>query len=124
MSRVLAIESAPTSIADARENIQLNRIQNVELIQGDARTTLTRLKENFDVAIVDPPRAGCHTEVLNWLSKHIQKQILYVSCNPTTMARDLSRLAANGWNVKQVQPIDMFPQTYHIECVAQLERVI
>jgi 23S rRNA (uracil1939-C5)-methyltransferase len=122
VSRVLAIESAPTAIADARENLRLNGIDNVELRRGDARLVFKELKDHFDAAIVDPPRAGCTPEVLDWLSQHVHKQLLYVSCNPTTLARDLKALAAAGWRVDTVQPIDMFPQTYHIECVAKLSR--
>lgn len=122
MSRVLAIESAPSAIEDARENLKLNQAKNIELQRGDARLALQSLKENFDVAIVDPPRAGCSPDVLNWLNQRLQQQLLYVSCNPTTLARDLKTLVASGWKVDFVQPVDMFPQTYHIECVAKLSR--
>jgi len=122
VARVLAIESAPTAAADARDNIRLNQAQNVSLQRGDARLALKGTQENFDVAIVDPPRAGCTPDVLTWLSQHVQRQLLYVSCNPTTLARDLKALTESGWQVDSVQPIDMFPQTYHVECVARLSR--
>lgn len=122
VARVLAIESAPNAIADARENLRLNKVENVELRRGDARLLLKSVKEEFDAAIIDPPRAGCSPEVLDWLGVHIRKQLLYVSCNPTTLARDLKALTAAGWRVDTVQPIDMFPQTYHVECVARLSR--
>ncbi len=120
--RVLAVESAHSAMADAKENLGLNGIKNVELSRGEARAVLHGLKEEFDVAIIDPPRAGCTPEVLVWINKYVKQQLLYVSCNPTTLARDLKTLAAAGWHVDRVQPVDMFPQTYHIECVAVLRR--
>ena len=109
-------------MADAKENLSLNGIKNVELSRGEARAVLHGLKEHFDVAIIDPPRAGCTPEVLVWINKYVKQQLLYVSCNPTTLARDLKTLAAAGWQVDRVQPVDMFPQTYHIECMATLSR--
>lgn len=120
--RILAIESAASAVADAKENLVSNQAEHIEIRQGDARGVLGQLKEKFDVAIIDPPRAGCQPEVLYWLARNIQKQLLYVSCNPTTLARDLKSLTAQGWNVETVQPIDMFPQTYHIETVVSLTR--
>jgi 23S rRNA (uracil1939-C5)-methyltransferase len=122
ISRVLAVESSHSAIADAKQNLSLNGVKNVELSRGEARAVLHGLKEDFDVAIVDPPRAGCTPEVLTWINKYVKQQLLYVSCNPTTLARDLKTLAAAGWKVESVQTLDMFPQTYHIECVANLSR--
>ena len=120
VQRVLAIESAPSAVLDAQENLRLNAVQNVTIRKGEAQRVLSTLKDRFDVAIVDPPRGGCTPEVLDWLSRHVQQNILYVSCNPTTLARDLKLLVAAGWTVELVQPIDMFPQTYHVECVVKL----
>lgn len=120
--RILAIESASTAMADAQENITAHQATHITFKAGDVRTALKNLKDRFDVAIVDPPRAGCQPEVLNWLSQHIERQLLYVSCNPTTLARDLKLLAEHGWQIQTVQPIDMFPQTYHIETVVSLVR--
>lgn len=120
--RVLAIESSHSAEGDAQENFYLNGITNVHWKNSDARLAVRNLKEQFEVAIVDPPRAGCQPEVLSWLSEHIEKQLVYVSCNPTTLARDLKTLVANGWNVDTVQPIDMFPHTYHVETVVSLSR--
>jgi 23S rRNA (uracil1939-C5)-methyltransferase len=120
--RVLAIESSPSAEADAHENFSLNDIVNVAWKTGDARQSLRALNEKFEVAIVDPPRGGCQPEVLSWLSQHIEKRLIYVSCNPTTLARDLKLLVAQGWHIDVVQPVDMFPQTYHVETVVSLSR--
>jgi 23S rRNA (uracil1939-C5)-methyltransferase len=122
VKRIVAVESSKTAVADAQANITRNGAAQVVLKTGDARLQLPRLRESFDAAILDPPRAGCQREVLSWLSTHIRRQLLYVSCNPTTLARDLKTLTEQGWQVQAVQPIDMFPQTYHIECVANLIR--
>ncbi|WP_303675055.1 23S rRNA (uracil(1939)-C(5))-methyltransferase RlmD [Vampirovibrio chlorellavorus] len=120
--RVLAIESSPGAEADALENFALNGITNVAWKTSDARQALRALKEDFEVAIIDPPRGGCQPEVLDWLSEHIEKQLIYVSCNPTTLARDLKHLVAQGWKIDAVQPVDMFPQTYHVETLVNLSR--
>lgn len=119
---VLAVESAPVATKDAQENIAENGKGNVALITGDAGRIVPGLREEFDVAILDPPRAGCRPEILHWLGKHIQRQILYVSCNPTTLARDLKTLTGAGWKIEAVQPLDMFPQTYHVETLVSLKR--
>ncbi|HEY9688039.1 MAG TPA: 23S rRNA (uracil(1939)-C(5))-methyltransferase RlmD [Coleofasciculaceae cyanobacterium] len=120
--RVLAVESAKTALNDARQNIILVPAPHVAVKSGDVSRVLGNLSESFDVAIVDPPRAGCRPEVLDWLNRQVQRQILYVSCNPTTLARDLKTLAEGGWQVQAVQPIDMFPQTYHMETIVNLTR--
>jgi 23S rRNA (uracil1939-C5)-methyltransferase len=120
--RVLAIESAKTALNDARQNIILAPAPHVAVKSGDVSRVLGNLAESFDVAIVDPPRAGCRPEVLDWLNRQVQRQIIYVSCNPTTLARDLKTLTESGWQVQAVQPIDMFPQTYHVETIVNLTR--
>lgn len=120
--RVLAIESSQSAEADAQENFYLNGITNVHWKASDARQAVRELNEKFEVAIVDPPRAGCQPEVLTWLADNVEKQLLYVSCNPTTLARDLKTLVAKGWKVDSAQPVDMFPQTYHVETVVSLSR--
>ncbi len=121
-SVVMAIESSKSALADAQESLTLNEILNVALHPGDARQVMRQLKQKFEVAILDPPRSGCQPEVLDWLSTHVTQQLLYVSCNPTTLARDVKTLVANGWKLEVVQPIDMFPHTYHVESIAKLTR--
>lgn len=120
--RIVAIESSETAMADAQDNIRRSNAQHITLKTGDARRVLSALQEDFDAAILDPPRAGCTPEVLQWLSQHVKTRLLYVSCNPTTLARDLKLLTAQGWQIQAVQPIDMFPQTYHVETVVHLTR--
>ena len=120
--RIVAVEASPSAIVDAQENAKANDA-DIEVRAGDARKILTPDKDEFDVAIIDPPRGGCQPELIAWLATHVQKQILYVSCNPTTLARDLRLLVDQGWQIEAVQPIDMFPQTYHVETVVNLRRV-
>lgn len=120
--RVLAVESADSAIKDGEENCQRQGITNIQWLSGDAVKVLNATKEKLDLAIIDPPRAGCSPAVLTWLNEHITRQLLYVSCDPTTLARDLKTLVAAGWRIDAVQPIDMFPQTYHVETIVNLVR--
>jgi 23S rRNA (uracil1939-C5)-methyltransferase len=121
--RIVAIESADSAVEDARQNAALHGASHIQWRAGDAGRTLAAIQETFDTAILDPPRAGCRPDVLDWLNQHVKSQILYVSCNPATLARDLANLCGKGWNIQAVQPIDMFPQTYHVETVVHLTRV-
>lgn len=120
--RIVAVESSPQAAQDATDNIAAHQAEHIDLRTGDARRVLTALDEDFDAVILDPPRAGCQKEILEWIGKHVRRQVLYVSCNPATLARDLRILADQGWRVEAVQPLDMFPQTYHVEAVARLSR--
>jgi 23S rRNA (uracil1939-C5)-methyltransferase len=120
--RIVAVESAASSIEDARKNADQHGVSHIDFRSGDARKILHNMKENFEAAIIDPPRSGCQPEVLTWLNEHITRQIIYVSCNPTTLARDLKILTTAGWNIQNIQPIDMFPQSYHVETVVCLTR--
>ncbi len=119
-SRILAIESSSEAVRNGKANLEMNNISHIQFQQGDAVKTLSTLAETFDSAILDPPRTGCEADVMDWLATHIQQQIIYVSCNPTTLARDLQKLTAQGWKIDRVQPFDMFPQTYHVETVVLL----
>lgn len=121
-SRILAIEGSERAMTDAAENCRTHHAEHVSLKTGDVQKVLRELRDDFGTAIIDPPRTGCQPEILTWLSKHIMTQLIYVSCNPTTLARDLKILTEAGWRVESVQPIDMFPQTYHIETVVNLRR--
>jgi 23S rRNA (uracil1939-C5)-methyltransferase len=124
--QVLAIESAGASIEDARENVRLNRAGNVTLRADDVDRALSGLETTpetaFEAAILDPPRSGVSPETLRWLDRNITERILYVSCNPTTLARDLKILGGLGWRIESVQPMDMFPHTYHVETLVRLTR--
>ncbi len=121
--RALGIEIVSTAIDDARRNARENNIRNAEFILGDASKIMPGLRaEGIDVAMLDPPRAGCDQKVLEALSSMSPSRIVYVSCNPATLARDLSILSTVGYRTKKIRPVDMFPQTAHVEAVALIER--
>jgi 23S rRNA (uracil1939-C5)-methyltransferase len=126
VQQVIGIELVESSIQNARKNAELNGVTNCEFIAGDLKDLLTKdveWKSRFahpDVIIVDPPRSGMHPKAVEELGKMKVPSIVYVSCNPATLARDLQLLAKDGYIVEQVQPVDMFPHTYHIECVVKL----
>jgi len=113
-------ESA-SAIKDAREN--LHNVDNVEILKGKVEDLLPILAFRVDGLVIDPPRAGCQPVVLNALISHPVASIVYVSCDPSTLARDLRMLCHihPTYRLRSVQPLDMFPQTAHIECVAILE---
>ena len=118
--RVIAIEESASAVKDAAVNI--TGLDNIEFLQGKAEKVLPQLQEVPDAAILDPPRLGCHRRVLTALLKLSPRRIVYVSCEPATLARDLIVLCEGGYRLVAVQPVDMFPQTYHVECVATLVR--
>ncbi|MDD3237956.1 MAG: 23S rRNA (uracil(1939)-C(5))-methyltransferase RlmD [Candidatus Gastranaerophilales bacterium] len=118
---VVCVEEVEGASEDARTNKFKNNATNVEIVNGDASAEFKKMLDNnkqFDVVILDPPRKGCSEEALDFASKLSKKLIIYVSCNPATLARDLKYLHENGFKTKYVQPVDMFPHTYHIESVA------
>lgn len=117
-ARVLAIEESASAIRDAATNTA--GLSNVEFVEGKTEDVLPQLSVQPDAVILDPPRAGCHKSVLDSLLKLKPPRIVYVSCDPATLARDLHYLCQGGYRLVEVLPIDMFPQTYHIECLATL----
>jgi 23S rRNA (uracil1939-C5)-methyltransferase len=118
---VIGMELAPSAIADAQANCRRNRIDNCRFIAGDIRRELPRIDTRPDVMIIDPPRAGMHPDVAAQVAGMAPPLIVYVSCNPATMARDIG-LLKDSYQVVEVQPVDMFPHTFHIESVARLTR--
>mgnify|MGYP001489422750 CR=1 FL=1 len=123
---VYGIEVVSQAVANAKENAVLNGIDNARFINGAVEKELPRLVAGqlfFDVAVLDPPRSGCEERVLKSLAENMIKRIVYVSCNPSTMARDLKILTELGYETKEVQPVDMFPHTHHVECVVLMSRV-
>ncbi len=118
---VTSVESYPPAVTDADQN--LAAFENVDLIEGTVEDVLTELEGPFDAAVVDPPRTGIEGRALDALAAHNPKTIVYVSCDPATLARDAKRLVAKGYQLIDVQPVDMFPQTFHIEAVATFRRV-
>ncbi len=126
-AHVWAIESAPSAVADARANAQANGFQNITSLEGrveHAIDQLVRARERIDVALVDPPRAGCDSRVLRAIQELGPRALVYVSCEPATLARDLRLFCESGdYRLAWVQPVDMFPGAAHIECVALCERM-
>ena len=124
--KVYGVEIVPEAIEDARENARINGLDNTEFFCGKAEEVLPKLYEQrkikADVIVVDPPRKGCEKAVLDTISAMSPERIVYVSCDPATLARDLKYLAGLGWTPVLVQPVDMFPMTVHIENVCCLER--
>ncbi len=117
---VTGIEAHPASIEDARHN--LADAGNVALLTGVVEDVLPSLEQSFDAAVVDPPRTGLDRAALDALVARGPQRIAYVSCDPATLARDCRRLVDQGYALQWVQPVDMFPQTYHIEAVALLSK--
>lgn len=123
--QVIGIEVVPPAIADARANAERNGVGNVQFVCGDAAEEMPRLAADgtrADVIVVDPPRKGCDEPVLKAMAAMGPDRIAYVSCNPASLARDLGILGGLGYRTVEVQPVDMFPQTAHVECVARLVR--
>ena len=123
--KVYGIEIVAPAIRDAKKNAEANRITNAEFLVGDAVEVMPRLYEQdvrADVVVVDPPRSGCDPIVLETFARMNPERIVYVSCNPASLARDIAVLAELGYRAEEVQPVDMFPQTSHVESVALLRR--
>ena len=122
---VWGLEIVPEAIADAERNAERNRIENAHFIAANARTGVRRLLEKAgkpDVVVIDPPRAGLSQKIVRRVIECEAPRIVYVSCNPTTLAPNAAQLTEAGYTLKRVRPVDMFPQTPHIECVALLEK--
>jgi 23S rRNA (uracil1939-C5)-methyltransferase len=121
--RVIGIEVVEEAVRNARENARLNGLENCRFLAGEAEELVQDLTHEIPpgaVAVVNPPRGGCEPAVLEALAGLGPRLLIYVSCNPETLARDLELLAGHGYRTEQVQPVDMFPQTGHVESVARL----
>ena len=119
--QVIGLEIAESAVADARRNCRENGIGNCRFLGGDVRETLSGLDGPADVMVIDPPRAGMHRDVLAEVLGLECRRVVYVSCNPATLARDLAEMR-DAYEVLEIQPVDLFPHTHHIEAVARLER--
>jgi len=122
---VVGIDEVGAAVADARVNAGLNGIDNAEFITGRAERVLPQLAGRglrADVVVLDPPRAGCAPEVLQACARLSPARLVYVSCYPATLARDLARLCGLGYRVWEVQPVDMFPMTPHVETIVLMSR--
>jgi len=125
--RVVGIESHPSAIEDALKSAGKNKISNISFYKGRTEQILkdqlkAGSKYQFDVIVLDPPRAGLHPKALEAVIEHAPKKIVYVSCNTATLARDLGGFLKNGYELRTVQPVDLFPHTAHIESVSLLQK--
>ena len=123
--KVIGVEIVPEAIADAKNNAALNDMENTEFHVGAAEEVIPRLyKQGYeaDVVVVDPPRKGCDEALLDTIVKMGVEKLVYVSCNPSTLARDLRYLEDRGYRTVEVQPVDMFPFTFHVETVVMIEK--
>ena len=116
--KVIAIEESQAAVKDAL--FGLHDLKNIYYLEGKTEEVLKELEDQVDVIILDPPRTGCHPDAIDSVIASKANKIAYVSCDPPSLARDLSMLVDGGYTVENVSPIDMFPQTYHTECVATL----
>jgi 23S rRNA (uracil1939-C5)-methyltransferase len=122
---VIGVESGYAAIQDAQANAERNGIANAEFIADDLQKglkTLLQRKVRADVIVLDPPRAGATLKTLERVLAFVPHKIVYVSCNPSTLARDLKYFHLFGFRLDRLQPVDMFPYTYHIECIAEMKR--
>lgn len=115
---VVALEGSKQAVGDMRRNLESNQVW-AEIAGGDAARTLPELGE-FDAVLVDPPRTGLAEPVLQRIAQMRPAALVYVSCDPTTLARDIRALVKSGFQLKSARPFDLFPQTYHVESVALL----
>ena len=123
--QVLAVEEVPEAVQNAQEIIRLNGITNVEPRCGTVEKILPQLLQagiKPQIIILDPPRKGVETETLECVAALNPERIIYVSCNPSTLARDLKILSQAGYTTKSIRPVDLFPQTFHVESVSVLDR--
>ncbi|MCR5830499.1 MAG: class I SAM-dependent RNA methyltransferase [Lachnospiraceae bacterium] len=126
--KVYGVEIIETAVDDACENARMNGITNAEFFCGPAEEVVPRMYEKdpaygADIVVVDPPRKGCDEKLLNCLVQMAPSDIIYVSCDPATLARDIKILREGGYTIKKVMPVDMFPQTVHVETVCLLSKL-
>jgi 23S rRNA (uracil1939-C5)-methyltransferase len=125
VKNVIGVELNKDAVKDAIKNAKRNKITNVYFYNddaGDFMASLAMEKQNIDTVFMDPPRSGSDEKFLSSLVSLGPKQVIYISCNPVTQERDLRFLTQHGYKVSEIQPVDMFPQTYHVECVIGMQR--
>jgi 23S rRNA (uracil-5-)-methyltransferase RumA len=122
VKKVIGVERIEQTIDNAKKNALTNNVFNAEFHASDAEDWVKENKSGFDVVVVDPPRGGLAKDIIKFLLESKAKRIIYVSCNPSTLARDLQLITESGkCKIKEITPVDMFPQTYHVETVVLLE---
>ncbi len=122
VAQVIAVEASPAAAADAHFNIAAAGLDNVQVINQDVAHGLTTLHESIHSVIVDPPRSGCGPDVIRRIVSLRPERLVYVACDPATLARDAKTITDSDYSLVEVQPLDLFPQTYHIESVALFVR--
>ena len=123
VKKVIGVETVVEAVADAKINAKQNGVENCEFITADVEEYLSEYSETgekIDLLLVDPPRAGCHPKAIKSILKLKPKKIVYISCNPATLARDIQLLTEEAYNLDKAIPVDQFPQTYHIEAACRL----
>ena len=125
--KVYAFESVESAIDDAKVNVELNNISNVKFFSADLYKSFLPIVDKYnipkpDVIIIDPPRSGMHPTTVNDVITLSPEKIVYVSCNPTTQARDIKLMVETGYKLIKIRPVDMFPHTFHIENVVLLKK--
>ena len=119
---VTTVEEWRSAVKMAEKNLSANGFNNVETLCGRSEDVIAELKDKYDSVVLDPPRDGCERAVLEAINKFGVKKIIYVSCNPATLARDCKILVAHGYELAKIKSFDMFPQTAHVETVCFLIR--
>ena len=120
--KVIGVEIIEEAVEAAKENAKLNDLHNCDFIAGDVLKVIDTIEEKPDYIVLDPPRDGIHPKALEKIIHYGVPQMVYISCKPTSLARDLEILQARGYEVKKVCCVDMFPNTVHVECVTLLQR--
>ncbi len=123
VKEIIGVETVAEAVADAETNARVNGATNCKFVVSDAEDYLRQVVGEggkFDLMILDPPRAGCHPKVVEFISAMKPRKLVYISCNPATLARDLKILTDNGYALERAVPIDLFPHTYHIEAACRL----
>ena len=123
--KVIGVELNGDAVRDAKINAKENKMENIQFFQGDAGEFMVKMAEKgqkLDVVFMDPPRAGSDEKFMSSVIKLGPKKVVYISCNPVTLERDLKYMTKNGYKVKRIQPVEMFPYTEHLETVVEMYR--
>ncbi|HEM61914.1 MAG TPA: class I SAM-dependent RNA methyltransferase, partial [Chloroflexi bacterium] len=118
VAAVVGIDSSESAIEDARFNSQ--DLNNVQFLQGSVEESIHDVEGKVDLVLLDPPRHGVSKKTLDVIMERAPDKVIYVSCDPATLARDVGKMVQSGYDLVEIQPVDMFPQTYHVEAVALL----
>ena len=123
VKNVIAAEGVEEAVQQACKNAALNNVDNVQFLAKPVEEAAASLQQKINKVVVDPPRNGMTQEALNAVARLQPERIVYISCDPSTLARDISRFQPFGYSLNHIQAIDMFPQTTHVECVVLMSRV-